>query len=203
MNIVVFLIRHIARLLLVHGRNSYKRSASLSQFVIHRGLIITTMQVESRGFKIDNNILFILIVNWKDESVIAKNIFKQWRTKVGLWGLGASWISKIRGSRGFSGPKRCSPPSWNEKRMNSPRANFCVCHGRQNVLECYQITNKNIMYFCKLRMRTPLSREGILQIVKRPLPQTMFCRMISNCCGMPTLPPSKLSISNSVRKSVC
>ena len=35
---------HLARLLLVHGRNSYKRSASLSQFVIHRGLIITTMQ---------------------------------------------------------------------------------------------------------------------------------------------------------------
>merc|ERR1719348_1445696 len=32
------------RLLLVHGRNSYKRSASLSQFVIHRGLIITCMQ---------------------------------------------------------------------------------------------------------------------------------------------------------------
>jgi len=37
--------KYIARLLLVHGRNSYKRSASLSQFVIHRGLIITTMQV--------------------------------------------------------------------------------------------------------------------------------------------------------------
>nr|KAG5712977.1 hypothetical protein BaRGS_021771 [Batillaria attramentaria] len=36
---------HIGRLLLVHGRNSYKRSASLSQFVIHRGLIITSMQV--------------------------------------------------------------------------------------------------------------------------------------------------------------
>eukprot|EP00094_Tigriopus_californicus_P003303 TCALIF_03178-PA protein Name:"Similar to ATP9B Probable phospholipid-transporting ATPase IIB (Bos taurus)" AED:0.14 eAED:0.14 QI:0/0.90/0.83/1/0.81/0.83/12/242/1157 len=35
---------HVARLMLVHGRNSYKRSASLSQFVIHRGLIITTMQ---------------------------------------------------------------------------------------------------------------------------------------------------------------
>jgi len=35
---------HIGRLLLVHGRNSYKRSASLSQFVIHRGLIITCMQ---------------------------------------------------------------------------------------------------------------------------------------------------------------
>ncbi|BFZ12719.1 hypothetical protein BsWGS_15758 [Bradybaena similaris] len=35
---------HIGRLLLVHGRNSYKRSAALGQFVIHRGLIITTMQ---------------------------------------------------------------------------------------------------------------------------------------------------------------
>ncbi|CAO1314286.1 unnamed protein product [Diamesa serratosioi] len=34
----------IAKLLLVHGRRSYKRSATLSQFVIHRGLIISTMQ---------------------------------------------------------------------------------------------------------------------------------------------------------------
>uniref|UniRef100_A0ABD2XC76 Phospholipid-transporting ATPase n=1 Tax=Trichogramma kaykai TaxID=54128 RepID=A0ABD2XC76_9HYME len=35
---------HLAKLLLVHGRRSYKRSAALSQFVIHRGLIISTMQ---------------------------------------------------------------------------------------------------------------------------------------------------------------
>jgi len=35
---------HLSRLLLVHGRFSYKRSASLSQFIIHRGLIISTMQ---------------------------------------------------------------------------------------------------------------------------------------------------------------
>lgn len=35
---------HLARLLLVHGRRSYKRSASLSQFIVHRGLIISTMQ---------------------------------------------------------------------------------------------------------------------------------------------------------------
>ncbi|EDV94041.1 probable phospholipid-transporting ATPase IIA isoform X1 [Drosophila grimshawi] len=35
---------HIAKLLLIHGRRSYKRSAALSQFVIHRGLIITTLQ---------------------------------------------------------------------------------------------------------------------------------------------------------------
>nr|XP_054100316.1 probable phospholipid-transporting ATPase IIB isoform X8 [Callithrix jacchus] len=36
--------RHIGRLLMVHGRNSYKRSAALGQFVMHRGLIISTMQ---------------------------------------------------------------------------------------------------------------------------------------------------------------
>ncbi|XP_012286007.1 probable phospholipid-transporting ATPase IIB [Orussus abietinus] len=35
---------HLANLLLVHGRRSYKRSAALSQFIIHRGLIISTMQ---------------------------------------------------------------------------------------------------------------------------------------------------------------
>jgi hypothetical protein len=33
---------------MVHGRNSYKRSAALSQFVIHRSLCISTMQVGSR-----------------------------------------------------------------------------------------------------------------------------------------------------------
>ncbi|KAM7534886.1 hypothetical protein Aperf_G00000113594 [Anoplocephala perfoliata] len=36
---------HVARLLLVHGRNSYKNTASLSQFIIHRGCIITVMQL--------------------------------------------------------------------------------------------------------------------------------------------------------------
>ncbi|KAG9511208.1 putative phospholipid-transporting ATPase IIB, partial [Fragariocoptes setiger] len=35
---------HIYRLILLHGRYSYKRSAALSQFIIHRGLIISTMQ---------------------------------------------------------------------------------------------------------------------------------------------------------------
>ncbi|KAI7882115.1 aminophospholipid-transporting P-type ATPase, partial [Mucor mucedo] len=35
---------HLTKLLLWHGRNSYKRSAKLSQFVIHRGLIISVMQ---------------------------------------------------------------------------------------------------------------------------------------------------------------
>ncbi|EPY85863.1 hypothetical protein CB1_000345001 [Camelus ferus] len=33
-----------SRLLVVHGRSSYKRSAALGQFVMHRGLIISTMQ---------------------------------------------------------------------------------------------------------------------------------------------------------------
>ncbi|XP_041723398.1 LOW QUALITY PROTEIN: probable phospholipid-transporting ATPase IIB [Coregonus clupeaformis] len=36
--------KHIGRLLVVHGRNSYKRSAALGQFVMHRGMIISTMQ---------------------------------------------------------------------------------------------------------------------------------------------------------------
>ncbi|CAJ0890763.1 14786_t:CDS:10 [Entrophospora sp. SA101] len=35
---------YLAKLLLWHGRNSYKCSAKLSQFVIHRGLIISVMQ---------------------------------------------------------------------------------------------------------------------------------------------------------------
>eukprot|EP00921_Rhytidocystis_pertsovi_P024788 GHVQ01039904.1.p1 GENE.GHVQ01039904.1~~GHVQ01039904.1.p1 ORF type:complete len:337 (-),score=33.48 GHVQ01039904.1:34-969(-) len=35
----------LKRLLLWHGRNSYQRSAQLSQFVIHRGLIIAIIQV--------------------------------------------------------------------------------------------------------------------------------------------------------------
>lgn len=34
----------LSQLLLWHGRNSYKRSARLSQFVIHRGLIISIIQ---------------------------------------------------------------------------------------------------------------------------------------------------------------
>jgi phospholipid-translocating ATPase len=35
---------HICRLLLINGRFCYKRSCALSQFVMHRGLIISTMQ---------------------------------------------------------------------------------------------------------------------------------------------------------------
>lgn len=36
---------HLARLVLWHGRNCYLRSATLSQFVIHRGLIISFIQL--------------------------------------------------------------------------------------------------------------------------------------------------------------
>nr|CAB3224704.1 probable phospholipid-transporting ATPase IIA [Phallusia mammillata] len=35
---------YLGPLLMIHGRNSYKRSAALSQFIIHRGLIISVMQ---------------------------------------------------------------------------------------------------------------------------------------------------------------
>lgn len=40
----VTLFCHITKLLLWHGRNSYKRSAKLAQVVIHRGLIISVCQ---------------------------------------------------------------------------------------------------------------------------------------------------------------
>lgn len=36
---------YLTKLLLWHGRNSYKRSAKLAQFVIHRGLIVSVCQV--------------------------------------------------------------------------------------------------------------------------------------------------------------
>lgn len=36
---------HVSRLVLWHGRNSYTRTARLAQFVIHRGLIISIIQV--------------------------------------------------------------------------------------------------------------------------------------------------------------
>lgn len=35
---------HISRLLMWHGRNSYKRSAKLGQFVVHRGFVLTAIQ---------------------------------------------------------------------------------------------------------------------------------------------------------------
>lgn len=44
--------KHLGRLLMVHGRNSYKRSAALSQFVIHRSLCISTMQVVSECMRL-------------------------------------------------------------------------------------------------------------------------------------------------------
>jgi len=37
--------KHVSRLMLWHGRNSYTRTARLSQFVIHRGLIISMIQI--------------------------------------------------------------------------------------------------------------------------------------------------------------
>lgn len=56
--------KHLGRLLMVHGRNSYKRSAALSQFVIHRSLCISTMQVSglSQG-----------LFQWRGEKVKSKS----------------------------------------------------------------------------------------------------------------------------------
>ena len=36
--------KHVKQVMLWHGRNAYKRAAALSQFVIHRGLIISFLQ---------------------------------------------------------------------------------------------------------------------------------------------------------------
>lgn len=41
---------HLKKLILWHGRLSYKRSASLSQFIIHRGLILSIIQVCNENF---------------------------------------------------------------------------------------------------------------------------------------------------------
>lgn len=50
--------KHLGRLLMVHGRNSYKRSAALSQFVIHRSLCISAMQVQ-------HNTKSVFVSSWK------------------------------------------------------------------------------------------------------------------------------------------
>ena len=53
---------HLTKLLVWHGRNSYKRSAKLAQFVIHRGLIISICQtVYSISTSFEPNALF---PNW-------------------------------------------------------------------------------------------------------------------------------------------
>ena len=50
---------HLTKLLVWHGRNSYKRSAKLGQFVIHRGLVISIAQtVFSISAKFQPNALF-------------------------------------------------------------------------------------------------------------------------------------------------
>ncbi|KAF2746713.1 phospholipid-translocating P-type ATPase [Sporormia fimetaria CBS 119925] len=50
---------HLTKLLVWHGRNSYKRSAKLSQFVIHRGLIISICQtVYSIASRFEPNALY-------------------------------------------------------------------------------------------------------------------------------------------------
>jgi phospholipid-translocating ATPase len=50
---------HLTKLLVWHGRNSYKRSAKLAQFVIHRGLIISVCQtMYSIASKFEPNALY-------------------------------------------------------------------------------------------------------------------------------------------------
>ncbi|PKS07996.1 hypothetical protein jhhlp_006608 [Lomentospora prolificans] len=53
---------HLTKLLVWHGRNSYKRSAKLAQFVIHRGLIIAVCQT-----------MFSIAMNFEPEG-----LYKDW-----------------------------------------------------------------------------------------------------------------------------
>ncbi|KAK3997677.1 hypothetical protein QBC44DRAFT_70951 [Cladorrhinum sp. PSN332] len=53
---------HLTKLLVWHGRNSYKRSAKLAQFVIHRGLIIAVCQT-----------MYSIALNFKPEG-----LYKDW-----------------------------------------------------------------------------------------------------------------------------
>jgi len=53
---------HLTKLLVWHGRNSYKRSAKLAQFVIHRGLIIAVCQT-----------MFSIALNFEPEG-----LYKDW-----------------------------------------------------------------------------------------------------------------------------
>lgn len=53
---------HLTKLLVWHGRNSYKRSAKLAQFIMHRGLVISACQtMYSIASRFDPKGLF---VNW-------------------------------------------------------------------------------------------------------------------------------------------
>ncbi|KAL9012745.1 MAG: hypothetical protein Q9173_002508 [Seirophora scorigena] len=50
---------HLTKLLVWHGRNSYKRSAKLAQFIIHRGLIISVCQtIYSIAVRYEPNALY-------------------------------------------------------------------------------------------------------------------------------------------------
>jgi phospholipid-translocating ATPase len=53
---------HLTKLLVWHGRNSYKRSAKLAQFVIHRGLIISVCQT-----------MYSIAINFEPEG-----LYKDW-----------------------------------------------------------------------------------------------------------------------------
>lgn len=69
---------HLVKLLVWHGRNSYKRSAKLAQFVIHRGLIVAVCQtMYSIALKFEPDGLYKVLI-----SSIAKllliNAFQDW-----------------------------------------------------------------------------------------------------------------------------
>jgi phospholipid-translocating ATPase len=62
---------YLTKLLVWHGRNSYKRSAKLAQFVIHRGLIISVCQtMYSIALKFEPEGLYIVSPSFADSSSV-------------------------------------------------------------------------------------------------------------------------------------
>lgn len=111
--------KHLGRLLMVHGRNSYKRSAALSQFVIHRSLCISTMQVSglSQG-----------LFQWRGEKVKSKS-------KV----LHFIFDATISSSENFRGLE-IEVVTWVWKRIRK----FLVLNKHQQLLQ--NETNSNLLY---------------------------------------------------------
>jgi len=78
---------HLTKLLVWHGRNSYKRSAKLAQFVIHRGLIIAVCQtMYSIALNFEPEGLYIVSFSFHAQQLRSSRDFLTNRTtRTGLW----------------------------------------------------------------------------------------------------------------------
>src|ERR1700735_2822342 len=72
----------LTKLLVWHGRNSYKRSAKLSQFVIHRGVIMSVCQV-----------MFSIASRFGPNALYRVSCCEYWMERILTWtGLAYDWL---------------------------------------------------------------------------------------------------------------